>query len=132
MDQWPGVKQMNTIAAHVAVLNSLLFIKDADTKALPKIDGRGSCWSTPSCVAVSCMPDCDGETEVIIGNSSEILKKTEKLLFDGVLETPTGCVTVQTVLGEKILEQTVTTIRTRLQIWTDGFRDTAKVIIGLE
>jgi hypothetical protein len=123
---------MNLITTHVRVLNSLLFIKDARTKDLPKIDGHGSFWTTPSCVAVSCMPDCDGSTEVTIGDPLDLQSKAGKLLFDAPLKTPSKSVTVETVLAEKIFEQNVLSTTTRVRIWTDGFRDTDKVFIGLE
>src|ERR1700724_124706 len=98
---------MNFIAAHVSVLNSLLFIKDASRKDLPRLDGHGSFWATTSCVAVSCLPDCDGPTEVIIEYPLEVPNKNGKLLFDALLETPSRRITVETVLAEKILEQNV-------------------------
>ena len=123
---------MNLITTHVRVLNALLFIKDARAKDLPKIDGHGSFWTTPSCVAVSCMPDCDGSTEVTIGNPLEFQSKAGKLLFDTLLETPSRRITVETVLAEKILEQSVLSATTHVRIWTDGFRDTEKVFIGVE
>ncbi|HYK23139.1 MAG TPA: hypothetical protein VEU75_00585, partial [Candidatus Acidoferrum sp.] len=116
----------------VRALNSLLFIKDTRTKDLPMIDGYGSIWTTSSCVAVSCLPDCDGSTEVVIGNPSDLQNTAGKLLFDAVLETPNKCVSVETVLAEKILEKDVPNATTHVRIWTDGFRDTSKVVISLE
>lgn len=123
---------MNLTTTHVRVLNSILFIKDSRTKDLTKIDGHGSFWTTPSCIAVSCMPDCDGSTEVAFGNLSEFQSKAGKLLFDALLETPSRRITVETVLAEKILEKNVLNATTRVRIWTDGFRDTEKVLISLE
>lgn len=123
---------MNLISTHVRVLNSLLFIKDARAKDLPMIDGQGSFWSTASCVAVSCMPDCDGPTEVVIGTPSELQDDAVKLLFDARLETPSRSITVETVLAEKILEKNALGTTTRVRIWTDGFRDTNRVVIDLE
>ena len=67
---------MTLIAAHVPVLNSLLFVKDSLTKDHPNINGIGSVWSTASCVAVSCLPDCDGPTEIILGDSGELQAET--------------------------------------------------------
>ena len=123
---------MNLIAAHARALNSLLFIKDTRTNDFPMIDGQGSVWTTASCVAVSCMPDCDGPTEVVIGNPSDIKNAAGKLIFDAFLDTPNKCVSVETVLAEKILEKNVPNATTHVRIWTDGFRDTSKVMISLE
>lgn len=121
---------MTLLAAHVRVLNSLLYIRDAGTKDLPIVDGNGAYWSTPSCVAVCCLPDCDGATEIIIGATNE-LPLSGSLLFDGWLNTSSHNLIVETVLAEKILERSVPDIRTRVRIWTNGFRATDKVIVGL-
>jgi hypothetical protein len=52
-------------------------------------------------------------------------------LFDGNLSTPSGRVIVETVLGEKVLEHAAPNQTTRIRIWTNGRRDTDKVIIAL-
>jgi hypothetical protein len=119
------------ITAHVRVLNSLLFVGDSSKKELPTIDGNGSVWSTASCVAVSCLPDCDGPTEIIIGALSEVQSRGEKLVFDGEVETPSRAIVVETVLAKKILQRNVLNTRTHIRIWTNGLRDTDKVIVGL-
>lgn len=122
---------MTLVAAHVRVLNSLLFVKDADAKTLPVIDGNGAVWSTPSSVAIGCMPDCDGVTEIILGDLSEIQGNELKLLFEGQLETPSRRLIVQTVLAEKVLQRDVSDTATRLQVWTNGLRDTDKIVVGV-
>lgn len=122
---------MTLIAAHVRVLNSLLFIKDGRVVDLPTIDGIGSVWFTASCVAVSCLPDCDGVTEIVIGDLAEVQSGAAKLVFDRPLETPSWTVVVQTVLGTRVLQQEVRGPSTHLRIWTDGARDAAKIVIGL-
>jgi len=123
---------MSLVAARVRVLNSLLFIKDAQKRDLPIIDRGGPIWSTKSCVAVGCMPDCDGSTEVIIGDSSTGMSERGNLVFDACLETPARKVVVETVLGEKILEQNVPNPTTRVRVWTNGSLDTDRIIVGLE
>ena len=112
------------------VLNSLVFIRDPQIRDIPEIDGRSAVWSTKACVAVSCLPDCDGETKITIGAEKEI-KQDGVLLFDGQVETPSRTVVVETVLSETLLEASVPNIRTRVRIWTDGFPDAEKVVIGL-
>jgi hypothetical protein len=122
---------MTLIAARVPVLNSLLFIRDANIKNLPIVDGNGSVWSTSTCVAVSCMPDCDGPTEIIIGDLSDVQHGAKKLLFDARLETPSKSIVVETVLSQKILERNAPDTTTHVQIWTNGLRDSDKIVIGL-
>ncbi len=122
---------MTSNSVHLRVLNSLLFIRDARARHIPEIDGNSSVWSTTSCVAVSCLPDCDGETEVTIGSAYEV-KQRGSPLFDGRLSTPSRTVIVETVLAERLLERNVPNLHTRVRIWTNGLRDTDRVIVGLE
>jgi hypothetical protein len=112
-------------------LNSLLFIRDSTLDATPAIDGLSNVWSIPTCIAVSCLPDCDGTTEVTIGAGRELEGKGF-LQFDGRLDTPSRTVIVETVLSQKILEKTVPGAATRVRIWTNGLQDTDKVIVGLD
>lgn len=130
LDQWSRIGEMMPSSTNAKVLNSLLYIKDASKTDLPAIDGTGAYWSVPSCVAVSCLPDCDGPTTITIGAVSEV-QVSGKLLFDSRLETPSRRIIVETVLGKTILEQSVQNDMTRVRIWTNGFRDTDKVTIGL-
>jgi len=114
----------------VPVLNSLLFIRDKNVRNMPEIDGHSSVWSTPSCVAVSCLPDSDGETRIVIG-SVEDVRQNGNPVFDARLMTPSGQLIVENVLGERILEIGAPKLDTRVTVWTNGFRDTDKVTIGL-
>jgi hypothetical protein len=121
---------MTSKSASVPVLSSLLVIRDKDIRNLPEIDGHSSVWSTPSCVAVSCLPDSDGETRVVIGSVADV-RQNGKPLFDARLMTPSGHVIVENVLGERILEMRAPKLDTRVTVWTNGFRDTDIVSIGL-
>jgi hypothetical protein len=118
-------------SVRIPVLNSLLIIRDASTDDLPEIDGNSAVWSTTSCVVVSCLPDCDGETEVTMGEAVEV-GSGGKALFDGRLRTPSRLLIVETVLRKSILELEVPNPDTRVRIWTNGLRDTDKVAIGVE
>jgi hypothetical protein len=130
MDQQPRIAPMTVSSAHVAVLNSLVFIKGGSTGDIPKIDDSSAVWSTASCVAVSCLPDCDGKTEIIIGRLEEVASESVPL-FDGQLKTPSRTIIVGTVLGSKILEMRWSNPSARLKIWTNGARDTNKIVIGV-
>lgn len=122
---------MKPTSINLAVQNSLLIIRDPTKWDPPKIWDPTAVWSTPSCVAVSCLSDCDGDTAVTIGAAEEV-EHINSPLFDGQLETPSRTVVVETVLGEKVLEQNVSSANTRLRVWTNGRLDPDKVIIGLD
>jgi hypothetical protein len=122
---------MASTLTRVPVLNSLLYVRDPTTRELPEIDGNQAVWSTASCVAISCLPDSEGDTEVIIGPSSDIAEDGQPL-FDGRIRTPSRTVIVETVLQEIILQAQVSTVDTRLRIWTDGHPATEKVTVAFD
>jgi hypothetical protein len=121
---------MKSALLHVPVLNSLLYLRDPSIEHLPVIDGLAAVWSTPSCVAVSCLPDSEGETAIRVGAASEVgLERTP--LFDGQIDTPSRTIVLETVLRKMLLREHVAAAHTRVRIWTNGHRATDKVIIGL-
>ena len=123
---------MITISSvHLPVLNSLLFIRDPTLDATPEIDEPSGVWSIPTCIAVGCLPDCEGTTEVTIGAGREFDGKGS-LVFDGRLDTPSRIVLVETVLWQTVLEKPVAGVGTRVRIWTNGLQATDKVMIGLD
>ncbi len=122
---------MDIVSTRIAVLNSLVFMKDRDSRELPTIDGNGAVWSIPSCVAVSCRPDCDGETLIRLVALDEI-GDMETLLFDGSLTLPSGIFTVVNVLGETVVSTRLFRRTVQIKIWTNGRRDTDKVIVGVK
>lgn len=121
---------MTSAETTIEVPNGLIYVRDPTVSLRPEIDGVGSAWWTPSCVAVSCRPDCDGETRVAIGPSDEINQRV-KIVFDRTLETPGRTLAVEIVPGVEILRVSVPTALTRVRISTNGPRDTDAVAIAL-
>lgn len=123
---------MKTVSIKVAAPDALVYILDSGSNENPEIDGRkeNPIWVTPSCIAVSCMPESEGETVVTMGPFA-IVEPDKKLLFDGWLETPSQQIIAESLVGEEILRVDVPTTKTRLPIWTDGFRDSARVTVGI-
>jgi hypothetical protein len=122
---------MKSISMRVAVLNSLLFIRDRSIEDIPQVDGNGAAWSTSSCIAVSCLPDCDGDTEIMIGPAKDVAR-TGIPLLDSQLHTPSRTVIVESVTRQVLLVMHVPHADTRVRIWTNGHRATDTVVIGLD
>jgi hypothetical protein len=87
-------------------------------------------WSTSSCVAIGCQHEQDGPTRITL---SSIAGPTpaESLIFDAVLNTPSGMVIVETVVCTRLLEQAVPSSQTRVRVWTDGRPWPDALVIGL-
>jgi hypothetical protein len=116
----------------LSVLNSLLFVRDPSTSGVPEIDGQATVWSTPTCVAISCLPDSEGETEISIGYGDEFGSSRWPLVFDGKLDTPSRTVVVETIHPRTVVEVSVPTRDTRVRVWTNGHPATDKVAIGVD
>jgi hypothetical protein len=110
----------------------LLFVRDPSTRGVPAIDGDGAVWSTPTCIAISCLPDSEGETELKIGRGEEIDAVGWPLVLDGSIETPSRAVIVETVHPGTVCEVSVPTTDTRVRVWTNGHPATDKVMIALD
>lgn len=122
---------MTSKSIKIPVLNSLLYIRDPSTHDLPEIDGLSAVWSTPSCVAVSCLPDSEGATKVTLATDGAPAARGA-LLVDSLLFTPSHEVIVETVLAEKLLDARVGGQSTRVRVWTSGHRatDTVDIVLG--
>lgn len=115
---------MDEIRRSVPVLNSLVFIMDSKLLDYPDVGGIGAYWKTGSCVAVGCLPDCDGETEIVL-TIGGLPPRNLKFLATVRLETPSRQLAIELVPRRRIAELDVPTVSTTLEIWTDGYRDTA-------
>jgi hypothetical protein len=89
---------MKRASIRLRIPNAFVLIKDAGLWDVPESMRGGAIVSTPSCLAVSCLPDMDGDTEI------RIVKMLDAplggvLLFEGVLATPSGKLSVAIVPG---------------------------------
>lgn len=118
----------------IAPPNSLVFISDADGGVGPDPDAiarSGRITATASCVAVCCLAEMDGETEITLGPIEEV-SLNEPPAFDGRLETPDHNVVVTTSEWTRLLQINVTSGNTHLKIWTNRVREPDKIIIGVK
>lgn len=111
------------------VPNAIFFITGTETPEVPKI-GRNSCiWPGPTCIAVGCTPDADGETQIVIAASEQM--PLAEPAFDGALETPDHVVSVEIVPGTKVLEKSVAGTISRIRIWVNHPVEPNNVVIGV-
>jgi hypothetical protein len=121
---------MKTVKTRLPVPNCVVFIQDPVTNDFPDLKKGSLVWSTSSCVAVSCLPDVDGATEIVMGALDNV-EADLQLVFEGQLTTPNREVAVQIVPNKSVLKLEVPTPEIHVRIWTDGFPDTNKVVIGV-
>ncbi len=117
----------------IAPQNSLVAIRDADGGEVPDPSAfslETRIISTDSCILVACFPEIDGETEIVLGPVTEVALPSEPVL-DQNLETPARKVVISTIVWKKLLEADVTSVRTRVRIWTNSARWPDQIIVGL-
>src|SRR5215470_12468223 len=119
-----------SISNRIAVPNAVILVSDIGGGTVPNLIRGGLVASTPSCIAVGCMSDCNGQTELTLGAANEVGSR-EDPVFEGELTTPNHEVAVRTVLDEIILQARVLHSRTKVRIWVNHPSEPDKVIIGL-
>lgn len=121
---------MTSTSKRIAAPNALILISDLGGGIAPNFMGGSLIASTPSCIAVGCMADCNGQTEVTLGAADEVgLRGTPA--FEGELETPNHAIAARTILREMILQAPVPQPRTRVRVWVNHPSEPNRVIIGL-
>lgn len=112
-------------------LYSLVFPCDSIDKPTPKTDGIGHWWLNRTCLAASCIPDCDGPTTIVVANASEA-PKTDHLVFDGTVEFPSGFAAIDTIKDGVILEFPIVPGAHRIRLWTYGHPATDIHVFGID
>lgn len=87
-------------------------------------------FATSSCLAVTCYPEQDGPTEVVIDDGA-IDNPVGQLAFDGFLDVPDRILVLSTAENEVLLSFPLQTPRVRVRIWTSHPRWPEKLTIGL-
>ena len=120
-----------SILKKVAAPNALLLLSDINGGiALSGMQGS-LIASTPTCIAIGCTSDCNGETEVLVGPGREV-STSEAATFEGELDSPSRKVALRTLLRSRVLEAPVRHPRTRVRIWVNHPSEPDKIVIGLD
>lgn len=116
-------------------VNSLLFLSSEHgwEPPLPTREALLSgqqVFATSSCIGVTCYPEQDGPTEVVIDDGT-IVNPVGQLAFDGFLDVPDRILVLSTAENEVLLSFPLQTRRVRVRIWTSHPRWPEKLTIGL-
>jgi hypothetical protein len=114
----------------VAAPNALLLISDIGGGTPPDAIPEGLFASTPSCIAVGCMSDTNGKTQVTLGTMQE-LRPRDPPAFDSQLETPSHAISIWTVEHETIAQKAVLDRKTRVRVWVNHPSEPNDVVIAL-
>ncbi len=119
-------------SARLAPPNSIILVLDTsasfETPELGPADRP--VWATSTAVVVGTLAEMDGETDIILGRDREVDPGSEPS-FVGRLKTPSGVVSVVTVLKDVVLSLNTGRGNTTLRIWTNDPSEPTEVRIGV-
>ena len=106
---------------NIAPQNSIIFIMDITTGVIPnpELIRQSLVTATSSCVAIGTLCSIDGETTIILSDEDKVIQNNERLVFEGMLDTPSKLISVCTVLNKPVLKMNVRDIRSHIQLWAN-------------
>jgi hypothetical protein len=113
----------------VAPSNSLILVMDRAVGVIPETMARGLVAATPTCVAVGTLSEHDGETSISLSDEGTAFGFVASQKFDGVLKTPSKILSVCSVLDEVLLEMSVVSDETRVQVWANDAAEPDRIAI---
>ncbi len=116
------------ISTKISPPNSLVLVMDPSIGQIPDSMSGSLVASTSTCIAIGTLSEHDGVTHVSLSDSPDVAPNVSPT-FDGVLETPGNRIAVCSVLDEVILENKVTTSRTRVRIWANDPMEPSEIHI---
>ncbi len=106
----------NTI--EVSPPNSLILIMDQSIGEIPESMNGKLVACTDSCIAVGTRSEIDGNTEIFLGFKPNSDIKLD-LAFKGEIRTPNRKIHICNVYDEKLLETTVSSERSSIEVWVN-------------
>ncbi len=121
---------MMTTSIRVAPPNSVVLVEDSSGGEIPDSMKQSLIAATDSCIAVGCMAEDDGETEIVLGSYGSV-DADKELVFEGLLQTPNRKLVVRTVRGVTLLELPVPTTETKVVIWVNDSSEPDRIAVGV-
>jgi hypothetical protein len=117
--------------AKVAPPNSVVLVTGRDDGGgIPLTMATSVVAATESCIAVGCLSEADGQSQLVLGPWREIAEGDEPA-FVGLLKTPDRKVEVRSVEGETLLAIQVPTEETVVRIWVNHALEPDRILIGV-
>jgi hypothetical protein len=114
----------------VAPPYSVVLVEDAVGGDIPEVMGRATIKATDSCIAIACLAEIDGETEITLADAKSVDPGSAPA-FDEQLRTPSRKIIVRSVEGTTFLELPVPTAVTRVRVWVNDSQEPDRVLIGV-
>jgi hypothetical protein len=113
----------------LAPRNSLILVMDRAAGAIPEAMAGRLVAATPTCIAVGTRSEHDGETSISLADEATPSEGGANPRFDGVLKTPSRRLSVCSVIEEVLLEMSVRSDETRVQVWANDAAEPDNIAI---
>jgi len=110
--------------------NSLVLIGDP-TGDVPETLGGGLVRATGKAVAVGTRAEVAGETRIRVIDAGSPEHRPPIRAFEGMLEAPSGRLTIESVDGETYGEHPIPRGETRVEIWVNDDREPDEICVVL-
>ena len=116
----------------VAPSHSVLLVMDQTVGEVPESMAGALVAATSSAVGVGTLGEHDGPTSITLKDEVDPTRDAGlQKVFGGDLETPGGSIAVCTSEGEVLLESTVDSICTSVQVWVNDLSEPDCITIRL-
>jgi hypothetical protein len=121
---------MTALWARVAPQNSLVFVEDSRGGEVPLSINNSLVSYTSTCLAIGCLCETDGETTIGIGYF-ENMDTGLTLEFTGFIETPSLIIAINDINRTRLLEISVKSSKTNLEVWANHDVEPDKIVVRL-
>lgn len=112
--------------------NSLIFIMDYSFGKLPEFMSGNLVAFTDSCVAIGTLSEVDGETTIVVTDSLLDVQSTERLVFDGVVATQGGELSVCSTTNEKLLTVKRSNRNIHVKVFANDASEPDKIVVLIQ
>lgn len=110
--------------------NSVVLVGDS-AGVPPESMSGGLASATSSCVAIGTLSESDGETTIQLVDAADAVDLPSQLAFEGYVETPSGRLTVASVLDDTYLERPVEAVSVPIRIWVNDSQEPDEICVVL-
>lgn len=120
---------MQTLSMKVEVQYAILILGDPES-LVPELARGALVASNEWCVVVGCMPDVDGETEIVVGDM-DAMASIDPVVFDGVVALPTRRFTICTAENNELFGYPGAIDKLEMRVRADHPMCPSRVVVGL-
>ena len=122
---------MKPFSVKMAPPNSVILVSDLAGGEVPQSMNGQAISRTDTCVAVGCLAENDGDTEITLGYLRD-LDRHDPPAFEGTIYSKNKKLSVQTVFGSILMALSVSNEFVKVKVWINDAYEPDIVVIAIE